>query len=515
MSALQSQSSQQRPSSIEHPNASSESYQESDGSAPQSTSPSPSTRSSNVQDVLLNPSKGQSSSEGLADAATQTASEDETRRCWICLQDENDGPDQEWRSPCPCNLQAHSECLLEWIADLEASSSHTPSEKIHCPQCKSEIHVARPRDYLVNAMDFFRLIARKMIFPAGSGAVVGVLYSGSMVYGANVMTLVFGSDDAQRILSQGSTPGLHAMAADRWFYYFREIQRFTDPFLPLPSFNWKVFAGLPSIAPALILSRTSLADHVFAILPVAYFVFHHDSRAFRRWPPNPALVFAIVPYLRMAYRELYKHSFRSLEKEWDQAVQRRPREGETAEQLARARAEDDQANEPGIIDIEVEILNVQEDQEQVEGAPQDNQGLPGAGQAAQAQAGQVPNLQANGRPVGQRPNEPWEFRQNTSLSQLTTTIVGTLFFPAASSLMGNLLRLTLPNRLVTKSVISQPDGLQVLHATGLLQEKWGRTLVGGCLFVLLKDALILYSKWRKAKTHGQRRILDYVKPTPR
>ena len=43
---------------------------------------------------------------------------------------------------------------------------------------------------------------------------------------------------------------------------------------------------------------------------------------------------------------------------------------------------------------------------------------------------------------------------------------------------------------------------------GLLQEKWGRSLVGGCLFVVLKDAVMLYVRWRSAKMHKERRVLD-------
>ena len=45
----------------------------------------------------------------------------------------------------------------------------------------------------------------------------------------------------------------------------------------------------------------------------------------------------------------------------------------------------------------------------------------------------------------------------------------------------------------------------------LLQEKWGRSLVGGCLFVVLKDAVMLYARWRMVEMHRKRRVVDYVK----
>ena len=46
-------------------------------------------------------------------------------------------------------------------------------------------------------------------------------------------------------------------------------------------------------------------------------------------------------------------------------------------------------------------------------------------------------------------------------------------------------------------------------ARGLLQEKWGRSLVGGCLFVVVKDAVGLYVRWKMAQMHRGRRVLDY------
>jgi hypothetical protein len=80
--------------------------------------------------------------------------------------------------------------------------------------------------------------------------------------------------------------------------------------------------------------------------------------------------------------------------------------------------------------------------------------------------------------------------------------MGALFFPAVSSLMGDLLKISLPKRWVTKPGMS-------ISATGLLQEKWGRSIVGGCLFVVLKDALSLYVKWKRARDQGKRNVLDY------
>ena len=80
--------------------------------------------------------------------------------------------------------------------------------------------------------------------------------------------------------------------------------------------------------------------------------------------------------------------------------------------------------------------------------------------------------------------------------------MGALFFPAISSAMGGILAATLPTKWVF--------GMSKSGPRGLLQEKWGRTIVGGCLFVVLKDALVLYCKWKKARDFGKMKILDYV-----
>ena len=63
------------------------------------------------------------------------------------------------------------------------------------------------------------------------------------------------------------------------------------------------------------------------------------------WPPSPGLVFLTIPYLRTAYNEIYRLIFSELETKWEMAVQRKPRVGETEEQVAReaVREEDEDA----------------------------------------------------------------------------------------------------------------------------------------------------------------------------
>lgn len=98
---------------------------------------------------------------------------------------------------------------------------------------------------------------------------------------------------------------------------------------------------------------------------------------------------------------------------------------------------------------------------------------------------------------------PREARRNWSSGSILGTTMGALFFPAISAAMGDILKHSLPPRLVGRAVGSK-------GSRGLLSEKWGRTVVGGCLFVVLKDAITLYCKWKKARDFGKKKVLDYV-----
>src|SRR3954447_8147294 len=59
---------------------------------------------------------------------------------------------------------------------------------------------------------------------------------------------------------------------------------------------------------------------------------------------------AVLPYIRGAYNDVYRRIFQDLEKKWDDAVRRKPREGETEEDVAAAAREDDD-----FFDLEVEL----------------------------------------------------------------------------------------------------------------------------------------------------------------
>jgi len=260
------------------------------------------------------------------------------------------------------------------------------------------------------------------------------------------------------------------------------------------------------------------------------------------WPPTPAFTFAVLPYFRSCYNEIYRFAFSDLEKKWDAAVQRRPREGETAEDIAEAQAGREGG---GMFNLELEFLA--EDEEVDIPAP----GAPPAEQARRLRAAAERNAQQAARDNAERPQNgvqppaevnqpiPGAFNQpapvednppplvplnnpapdarprprNVSTLDFTNTVVGALLFPAISSIMGDLLKLTLPTKYVGKSVgrLDSRFGIRIgVGAKGLLQQQWGRTIVGGCLFVVLKDAIVLYCKWKKARDFGKKRVVDYV-----
>ncbi|RDL42158.1 uncharacterized protein BP5553_02137 [Venustampulla echinocandica] len=430
------------------------------------------------------------------------------RRCWICQGDETEeAPGTSiWRKPCPCSLVAHDECLLEWIADAEAPK---PGElasphQIVCPQCKAEIKIERPQDLVVTMFDRAQTLATACILPTALSGIVGCCYSGLVVYGFNIIHIVFGPEDASRLLaSMRGTQYTHRTSLMQWL---DTLISNTDPFLPgLGAIsNWKAWLTLPLIGPGLVLLRTKMADYTFPLLMPLYFLNHSHQNIYD-WPPSPGLTFATIPYLRTAYSELYRYAFADLEKKWDMAVQRKPREGETAEQIAR-----NADNEEGRAIFELEIVQEIEEERfppaRVAGNDARNEG-----QAAGIEQGQAGNahedVAAEGPQGGQaRNNEGWEFRQDISTAHIATTVMGALFFPAISSLMGDLLYRLLPAKSVGRGI-----GVR-LAGRGLLKEKWGRTVIGGCLFVVLKDVVTLYCKWKKARDFGKRRVLDYVGP---
>ncbi|TKA52642.1 hypothetical protein B0A49_12679 [Cryomyces minteri] len=533
-----------------------------DQSSPSSAAPLPqealhrqnsqarSTTSEDSQTVLLNnpdsPSATEASPELQQRQRTTQASTDrippeDARKCWICFSDETeDTPlSTEWRSPCPCALTAHEGCLLDWIADMESPATRKrngPPARILCPQCKSEIHLSRPTSYVVNAVQALERAAGKMVMPAALVATAYTVREGCLMHGIHSVYAVFGDRDGVRILSPlildaVSPPPLSISAVfspqTLPEHFWAAVDRLTH--------HWRLSLGLPLIPPILLLSRTSLADSVLPVLPMLFFATqthaqHNALDNIGSWPPTAALSFALLPYVRSAYNALYDYVWAEKERKWLREILPRsgPEQGGDAgagDQAQPADVADDEDDNIFELRVDGDFL---EDWGEAGGNDEIEEGEPvpqmiwGMGQDngdQEAPPFDAPPL-ADAAPPQEQPAAPpppphvhQERRLTISTTHLAETVLGALLFPTISATMGELLRLALPTSWTTPALASWTlrAGSRPGKATGILQERWGRSIVGGCLFVVLKDAVILYVRWKMAMGHRKRKVLDYDK----
>ena len=154
--------------------------------------------------------------------------------------------------------------------------------------------------------------------------------------------------------------------------------------------------------------------------------------------------------------------------------------------------------------IQEEIQAMEEEQQQDNAAPQnpvvdqeqeDDPAQPPPIRDARAE--EAPGNQ-NGNNNGNNQQPAEDNRASTTLSDVVNGIVTQLLFPVVSAGIGEVLRHTLPGDWVAPTASRRP--------AGLLQHRWGRSLVGGCLFVVLKDALRLYGKYRRVEVKKQRKV---------
>jgi hypothetical protein len=474
----------------------------------------------------------------------------DVKKCWICFSDSNeDTPETSpWRDPCPCALVAHEECLLDWIADAENTKntrnrSFGPPQ-ITCPQCKSEIKLARPRSYIVDVTRGLERLGSRMVWPGALSLLGGLIIQGNFALGVHTIYRIFGAQDGYRILQpllrQMVTPPLdfdlppRAIAATILYKFVQHAK------------HWRLYVGVPLITPLLVLSRTSLADSVLPALPLLFLATQAHSSGepldFTSWPPSASMAFAVLPYLRSAYNAYFERVWAKKEQQWIREIQPRAgsQDGEgdqegDANQAAAPAGDDDNMFEvridggiwddweggagnddmPDLANAEAAPNNVPRGAEDA-AAPLPNIADNRPAQPAGAQAQAQPQVQQNER------------RLSFSTTTVAETILGALAFPTLAELSGEVLRLALPLSWTMPEAMAAGGtiGALGLRATrygspafrssrGLLQEKWGRSLVGGCLFVVLKDAVMLYVRWRSARMHRERKVLDFERKKPR
>ncbi|CAJ2512755.1 Uu.00g008740.m01.CDS01 [Anthostomella pinea] len=371
-----------------------------------------------------------------------------TRRCFVCLGDEPEAAlPSDWSTPCSCSLEGHQDCLLTWVADLEAQA-----KDVKCPVCKSPIVVTERWDPAIQLSNFLnqkfsKWSPRIMLGFVASGTLVS-----SAIYGAKAIDWFAGPEATMAFLfKHDDLP---------WSQFLRRF----DPPRTEPPINLLHFSLLPLIAPGLIVNRMNGVGEVFTIPASLYAMIFNPNNELLAWPPSPDRAMALYPALKASYFHIHRVISTRLEKAWTaRALHARG----DSEHPGVAPADDVQPAAPedeNLLDFEIDI--------QIGGGEED----------APADAGGQPARRA----VDATRQNPVNF------------IAGALLWPGVSYGMGELMRTLLPARLITKPAHGQ--------TTGLLQERWGRSLVGGCLFVVLKDAFFLWVKYRKDMNRPHRKI---------
>ncbi|VBB76930.1 Putative protein of unknown function [Podospora comata] len=522
--------------------------------------------------------------------------ENDQHVCFICLQNENDTPDATWVHPCPCTLEAHQDCMLQWVAEMEVSNRRSKNG-LQCPACKSPITVEEPYDAIVALRNRFN---RK--FSRISPGLLVLIVSECSVVGA----------------------ASYGFAAITVFAGRRAVASMVDKMGVIPTV---ITCSL--IGPGLVLSRWLASLGNLVVLPVSalYSTFLIGRNQPLTWPPSPVWAVALMPSVQFAYTFLYYELFGKLEKRLNRALRGRPmdeeppneaqqqqqpppiqavaangqqqqrqpgeqqqpppqngagnnnnnnnqREGENGEEgmwdavinLGRAVVglfgDDDDQADADLDDDDVMgradeiVFEVQlnlgddghdhdhdhhhhhhndDDQDEMENIHMDvavPAGLPAPPPAAAQQPAPPPqnNNRRNHRnrdnnEVARPPPGPNGEGETNFLSLFINSIVSSLLMPVISFGMGEAIRFLAPKSWVTRSIFQRDSiwssiwggggrrrtiptaaGTGGVFAPSILQHQWGRSLVGGCLYVVLRDAWTLYVKWRRVQVKQNRRV---------
>ncbi|KAH8674921.1 hypothetical protein BGZ61DRAFT_97574 [Ilyonectria robusta] len=482
-------------------------------------------------------------------AAPQSLEVDTPRRCFICLTDEEPSdPPSSWVDPCPCTLEAHQDCMLSWVTDCERSN-----KPLQCPVCKSQIRLEGPWDPLVALTDVVSSkFTRASPFMLLTSVTMGVQFSLQM-YGACAMWAFAGRESLVQFMLG---PELNVGGQNS------RIMRMASERLG----NALI---LMNVGPALLLGQLTpwLGNKIF--LPTAslygvYRVMHDDQ--FLAWPPSPQMAMTMFPYLRSAYLNFWREFVFPYEVNLNRqmqglpALEPRPNEepannqraaqrnenggvlgflnnlldalepddddeggGDAAGQLRIAHEEGNDAEGNLVVDIVIEevVDIVEEDVNEFSDDEQDGieggwgrrvdqppvQAAPEVGREPAAAPAEPPADLPAQHNEHEAPQAPPARRPGlgTILSGVSNAIVSALILPGISYVMGELLRLAMPRSWTTMPRNPWFRTVGIIRP-GLFQQQWGRSLVGGCLWVVMKDVVRLYTKYRKVAAMGKRRV---------
>ncbi|KAF3917918.1 hypothetical protein ABW20_dc0109005 [Dactylellina cionopaga] len=228
--------------------------------------------------------------------------------------------------------------------------------------------------------------------------------------------------------------------------------------------TWRLAVGLPMVPIVLIVSRTRLLDATLPILPLIFFC--HNEPFHLSLPPSPAITLAVLPYVRSLYESLYNKFLLPYDKKW------------TAEIGPTAATQTIDENDVG---LEIQVREVDENGD--EEAVVDGNAEAAAGEEV------VGGEAAEGA-------DAWRVERELVLGPETANlVVGALLFPGVVASMGGILG-------------------KIPFIRRILPERFHRNILGGCLFVLIKDIFALYYKYKRAKQRRSREIVNH-KRTPR
>lgn len=468
--------------------------------------------------------------------------------CFICLQTDADEPNGPWVNPCPCSLEAHEKCMLQWVAETETQPSTRSSSGLRCPACRARIRIDEPRDTLIAFYNRFQRVYGRISPLVLTTIVAGGTIVGSAWYGWTALHVFAGHDAAYNWLAARTvgpwgpgrirTPLSLVTAAVR----LMELSLIGPCIVVL---WWVPATGVSLIPGSLLYVGTLLAR----------------NRPFS-WPPSPEWVISAMPLVRATYAVVYAEFFGPLEKRLNRILRGQPAEEPPAAQndeAAPAQAapaqpaeqpgegaqpggvggavanwlrhllapllhgdghaadDEDAADEHVEVEIQLELPNLGQEAEDDDDADFEDLDLAAPLEQPDPEDQNPPPQLPNGDPENppqqqQQQNENDNNRQNppaddgrvSFLTTLMNSMTTTLLFPGISYGMGEFIRRVVPPSWVRQPTYRRP-------ATGLLQYRWGRSLVGACLFFVLRDAFALYYKYRRVQVKLHRKVRNVEK----
>ncbi|KAF5122195.1 E3 ubiquitin-protein ligase MARCH5 [Metarhizium anisopliae] len=494
---------------------------------------------------------------------------DAPRRCFICLTDEDPSdPPGSWVDPCPCTLEAHQDCMLSWVTDCERNNKplqcpvckstiemEGPWDLVVALNDAISSRFTRASPFILftgvsmgvqfslqmyGALALWSFAGKDtmMRFLLGPKMVIDAKNAGGMrfvrerIWSALVMmniapTLLFSQllpNLSNKIfLPSASLYGMYQIIHDDAFLTWPPSPRLAMTLFPYVRsiyYNlWREFV-LPY--------EIKLNRQIMGLPPIEQIEGQQGANQRRQAQRNGDG--GVVGLLQGILDALDPD-----DEEDDPQVN-------GIDRIEFMHGEIDAGDNPGAdaeIMIELRIEEVEEIREDQEAAIPNRNGVhrePNENNVAGQQGGQAhePANRADGAEPAQAPEGGEDAQGNEAgnaaegqvqaqheapqapparrmglgalLSSISNAVVGALILPGVSFAVGEALRLALPKTWTSGSRNPWALYAGVSGRPGLLQQQWGRSLVGGCLFVVLKDVVRVYAKSRRVAAMSNRRV---------